>query len=42
MDDVAARKALIKTAGLKGGRILDIGMGDCGYMSFFGKAWSSR
>lgn len=35
MDDVAARRTLIKAAGLKGGRILDIGMGDCGCMSFF-------
>jgi len=35
MDDVVARKTLIEAAGLKGGRILDIGMGDCGCMSFF-------
>jgi ubiquinone/menaquinone biosynthesis C-methylase UbiE len=35
MDDIAARKTLIKATGLKGGRILDIGMGDCGCMSFF-------
>ena len=35
MDDLVARKTLIKAAGLKGGRILDIGMGDCGCMSFF-------
>jgi 2-polyprenyl-3-methyl-5-hydroxy-6-metoxy-1,4-benzoquinol methylase len=35
MDDLAGRKALIKTSGLKAGRILDIGMGDCGCISFF-------
>lgn len=35
MDDIAGRKALIKASGLKEGRILDIGMGDCGCMSFF-------
>jgi ubiquinone/menaquinone biosynthesis C-methylase UbiE len=35
MDDLAGRKALIKTSGLKEGRILDIGMGNCGCMSFF-------
>lgn len=35
MDDLAGRKALIKASGLKEGRILDIGMGDCGCMSFF-------
>jgi 2-polyprenyl-3-methyl-5-hydroxy-6-metoxy-1,4-benzoquinol methylase len=35
MDDLAGRKALIKTSGLKEGCILDIGMGNCGCMSFF-------
>jgi len=35
MDDLAGRRALIKASGLKKGRILDIGMGDCGCMSFF-------
>ena len=35
MDDLIARNALIKVSGLKGGRILDIGMGDCGCMAFF-------
>lgn len=35
MDDLKGRKALLRTSGLKGGRILDIGMGDCGCMSFF-------
>jgi ubiquinone/menaquinone biosynthesis C-methylase UbiE len=35
MDDLAGRKTLIKASRLKKGRILDIGMGDCGCMSFF-------
>ena len=35
MDDLIGREALIKASGLKKGRILDIGMGDCGCMSFF-------
>jgi len=35
MDDVAGRKALLEASGLKKGRILDIGMGDCGCMSFY-------
>jgi 2-polyprenyl-3-methyl-5-hydroxy-6-metoxy-1,4-benzoquinol methylase len=35
MDDLAGRKSLIKASGLKKGHILDIGMGDCGCMSFF-------
>jgi len=35
MDDLEGRKALIDAVGLKEGRILDIGMGDCGCMSFF-------
>lgn len=35
IDDLAGRKALIKASGLKKGHVLDIGMGDCGCMSFF-------
>ena len=35
MDDLFGRKALIKASGLKMGRILDIGMGDCGCMALF-------
>lgn len=35
IDDLSGRNALIKASGLKRGRILDIGMGDCGCMSFF-------
>lgn len=35
IDDLAGRKTLIKATGLKEGRILDIGMGNCGCMSFF-------
>jgi ubiquinone/menaquinone biosynthesis C-methylase UbiE len=35
IDDLPGRNALIKASGLKRGRILDIGMGDCGCMSFF-------
>jgi ubiquinone/menaquinone biosynthesis C-methylase UbiE len=35
MDDLRGRKALLNASGLKEGRILDIGMGDCGCMSFF-------
>jgi demethylmenaquinone methyltransferase/2-methoxy-6-polyprenyl-1,4-benzoquinol methylase len=35
MDDMTGRKALLNASGLKEGRILDIGMGDCGCMSFF-------
>jgi ubiquinone/menaquinone biosynthesis C-methylase UbiE len=35
MDDLIGREALIKASGLKKGRILDIGMGDCGCMAFF-------
>lgn len=35
MDDLDGREALIKASGLQAGRILDIGMGDCGCMSFF-------
>ena len=35
MEDIAGRKALFEASGLKKGRILDIGMGDCCCMSFF-------
>jgi ubiquinone/menaquinone biosynthesis C-methylase UbiE len=35
IDDLAGRKALIKASGLKKGHVLDIGMGECGCMSFF-------
>jgi len=35
MDDLEGRKQLLKLSGLKRGRILDVGMGDCGCMSFF-------
>jgi ubiquinone/menaquinone biosynthesis C-methylase UbiE len=35
MDDFSGRNALLKTSGLKTGRILDIGMGCCCCMSFF-------
>jgi len=35
MDDLIGGEALIKASGLKKGRILDIGMGDCGCMAFF-------
>ena len=35
MEDISGRKDLIKASGLKKGRILDIGMGGCGCMSFF-------
>ena len=35
MDDFKGREALLNASGLKEGRILDIGMGDCGCMSFF-------
>lgn len=35
MDDIAGRKRLLETSGLKQGRVLDIGMGDCACMSFF-------
>ena len=34
MDDLSARRALLKAAGLKRGRALDVGMGDCACMSF--------
>jgi len=35
MDDLTGRKELLEASGLKKGHILDIGMGDCGCMSFF-------
>jgi ubiquinone/menaquinone biosynthesis C-methylase UbiE len=35
MDDMAGRKALIEASGLKTGRVLDVGMGNCGCMAFF-------
>jgi ubiquinone/menaquinone biosynthesis C-methylase UbiE len=35
MDDLDGRKQLLKLSGLRKGRILDMGMGDCGCMSFF-------
>ena len=35
LDDIAGRKALIKAAGIKTGRVLDVGMGNCGCMAFF-------
>lgn len=35
MDDLAGRSAIFKASGLKKGLVLDIGMGDCGCMSFF-------
>jgi demethylmenaquinone methyltransferase/2-methoxy-6-polyprenyl-1,4-benzoquinol methylase len=35
MDDLSGRKALIKAAGLKKGRMLDVGLGNCGCMAFF-------
>jgi len=35
VDDLEGRKQLLNLSGLKRGRILDMGMGDCGCMSFF-------
>lgn len=35
MDDLKGRKQLLKLSGLRRGRILDVGMGDCGCMSFY-------
>ena len=35
LDDIADRKALIEAAGIKEGRVLDVGMGNCGCMAFF-------
>ena len=35
MDDVEGREELLKISRLKGGKILDVGMGDCGCMALF-------
>jgi len=35
MDDLEGRKELLKFSGLKEGKILDVGMGDCGCMALF-------
>lgn len=35
MDDLEGRKELLKLSGLKKGKILDVGMGDCGCMGLF-------
>lgn len=35
IDDLEGRKHLLKLSGLKRGRILDVGLGDCGCMSFY-------
>jgi len=35
MDDLEGRKELLKISGLKEGKILDVGMGDCGCMALF-------
>jgi len=35
MDDLEGRKKLLKLSGLKKGKILDVGMGDCGCMALF-------
>ena len=35
IDDLEGRKQLLKLSGLRKGRILDVGMGDCGCMSFY-------
>jgi len=35
MDDLEGRKQLLKLSGLRRGRILDVGMGDCGCMSLY-------
>jgi len=35
MDDLEGREQLLKISGLRKARILDVGMGDCGSMSFF-------
>ena len=34
MDDVLARRMLVKASGIDAGRALDVGMGDCACMSF--------
>lgn len=35
MDDLEGRKELLRISGLKKGKILDVGMGDCGCMALF-------
>ncbi len=35
IDDLKGRKQLVYLSGIERGRILDMGMGDCGCMSFF-------
>ena len=35
MDDMAGRRALIEASGLQTGRVLDVGMGNCGCMAIF-------
>jgi len=35
MDDLKGRKQLLRLFGLRKGRILDVGLGDCGCMSFY-------
>lgn len=35
MDDLEGRKELLRISGLKEGKILDVGMGDCGCMALF-------
>ena len=35
MDDLEGRRQLLKLSGLRKGRILDVGMGDCGCMSLY-------
>jgi len=35
MDDLEGRRQLLKLSGLRRGRILDVGMGDCGCMSLY-------
>ena len=35
MDDLSGRKKLLKASRLKRGRVLDIGLGECGCMSLF-------
>jgi len=34
MDDVSARRMLLKASGIEAGRALDVGMGECACMSF--------
>ncbi len=35
MDDLTGRKQLLKLSGLRRGRILDVGMGECGCMALY-------